>query len=467
MSETGSEKKAERVKPPLGTSVGNTRNQGLESQTRTACDENAGDGSTKLMEEVLRRENLLRAYKRVKSNKGAAGVDGMTVDELMPYCREHWDEIKEQLLEGTYQPRPVKRVEIPKPGGKGTRMLGIPVVLDRLIQQAILQVLTPIYDPTFSPNSHGFRPGRSTHGAILKAREYVNEGYDWVADLDLEKFFDRVNHDVMMSRIARRVKDKRLLGLIRRYLQAGMMEGGLVSPRKEGTPQGGPLSPLLSNILLDELDKELERRGHRFSRYADDFNVYVKSEAAGQRVMESLTKFLSKRLRLKVNQDKSAVDRPWNRKFLGYSFTDEKKPRTRVSPKSLERFKQKLKPIWKRGRGQSIKTTIKELNQIITGWSSYYRLSELIWPFKKLDSWIRRRIRCLIWRHWKTPRTRERNLRERGVPMHVVKAAVWAKAGPWKASNLPGMNMAFPNKTLKRWGLKSLFDEHRRFAISK
>lgn len=346
------------------------------------------------------------------------------------------------------------------------RMLGIPVVLDRLIQQAILQVLTPICDPTFSENSYGFRPGRSAHGAILKSRGYVNEGYTWVIDMDLEKFFDRVNHDVLMSRIARRIEDKRLLRLIRKYLQAGMMEGGVVSQRKEGTPQGGPLSPLLSNILLDELDKELEERGHRFCRYADDFNVYVKTEAAGRRVMETLTNFLEKRLRLKVNREKSAVGRPWDRKFLGYSFTDESKPRTRIAPKSLERFKQKLKPLWKRGRGQSLKETIKRLNQIIVGWVSYYRLTELIWPLKKLDSWIRRRIRWIIWRHWKTPKTQQRNLLRRGVPMYVAKPNAYANAGPWKSAALPGIQMAFPNKTLKRWGLKSLLNEHRRFALS-
>jgi len=466
MSEAGSDKQAESAKAPEGTKAGSRRAQGEASQTRTACDEEAGDGTSKLMEEVLRRENLIRAHKRVKSNKGAPGVDGMTVEELMPYCRRHWGEIKEQLLTETYEPRPVDRKEIPKPDGKGKRMLGIPVVLDRLIQQAILQVLTPMYDPTFSENSHGFRPGRSAHDAILRSREYVNEGYSWVVDMDLEKFFDRVNHDVLMSRLARRIRDKRLLRLIRRYLQAGMMEGGIVSPRAEGTPQGGPLSPLLSNILLDELDKELEARGHRFSRYADDFNVYVKSEAAGHRVMESLTKFLEKRLRLKVNREKSAVGRPWDRKFLGYSFTDESQPRSRIAPKSLERFKQKLKPIWKRGRGQSLKATIKRLNQIIAGWVSYYRLTELIWPLKKLDSWIRRRIRWIIWRHWKTPKTRLRNLLQRGVPMRVAKPAAYGNAGPWKCARLPGMNMAFPNRTLQRWGLKSLLDEYRRFAHS-
>ena len=466
MGEVGSDKQAENAEELLPPKVGNQEASREESQTPAACDEKAGDGTAELMEEVLRRENLMRAHKRVKSNKGAAGTDGMSVEELMQYCRENWETIKEQLLSGTYTPRPVKRVEIPKPGGKGTRMLGIPVVLDRLIQQAILQVLTPIYEPTFSENSYGFRPGRSAHEAVRKAGEYVDEGYTWVVDMDLEKFFDRVNHDVLMSRIARRIKDKRLLRLIRRYLQAGMMEGGVVSPRLEGTPQGGPLSPLLSNILLDELDKELEARGHRFCRYADDFSVYVKSEAAGQRVMASLTEFLEKRLRLKVNQEKSEVGRPWDRKFLGYSFTDEAKPRTKISPKSLEKLKQKLKPTWKRGRGRSLKITILELNRILVGWISYYRLTELLWPLKKLDSWIRRRIRVLIWRHWKTPRTRLRKLKERGVPERVARPNAYANAGPWKSAALPGMNMAFPNKTLYRWGLKSLLNEHRRFAQS-
>lgn len=466
MSEAGSDKEVENTEEFLLTRDGIPKSEGEESQAHTACDENAGDETLELMEEVLRRENLMQAYKRVKSNKGAPGVDGMTVEELLPYCRGNWEKIREQLLSETYEPRPVKRVETPKPDGKGTRMLGIPVVLDRLIQQAIQQLLTPIYDPTFSENSHGFRPGRSAHDAIRKAREYVNEGYTWVVDIDLEKFFDRVNHDVLMSRIARRVKDKRLLRLIRRYLQAGMMEGGVVTVREEGTPQGSPLSPLLSNILLDELDKELESRGHRFARYADDCNIYVKSEAAGQRVMTSLTEFLEKRLRLKVNREKSAVGRPWERKFLGYSFTDGEKPKPRISPKSLERFEKKLKPIWKRGRGQSVKTTIQELNQIIVGWVSYYRMSELIWPLKKLDSWIRRRIRWIIWRHWKTPRTRMKELLKRGVPRHVAGPCAYANAGPWKSARLPGMNMAFPNITLQQWGLKSLLNEHRRFACS-
>jgi len=465
MRKGGPDKQDEKSAWPWETTGGTRSNRGAKDQVRTVCDENAGDETSRLMEEVLRRENLMAAYKRVKGNKGAAGVDGMTVDELMPYCREHWEEIREQLLEETYFPRPIKPVEIAKPNG-GSRMLGIPVVVDRLIMQAMLQILTPIFDPTFSKSSHGYRLKRSAHDGVRCAREYVKEGYDWVADLDLEKFFDRVNHDVLMSRVARRIKDKRILRLIRRYLQAGIMTGGLVSPRREGTPQGSPLSPLLSNILLDEMDKELEKRGHRFCRYADDVNVYVKSEAAGKRVMESLTKFLAKRLRLKVNRDKSAVGRPWERKFLGYSFTDEPEPRTRVSPQSLERVKQKLKPLWKKGRGQSVKMTIVKLNQFITGWASYYRLSELVWPIKKLDSWIRRRLRCIIWRHWKTPKTRLKRLMELGVPYHVAHPTAYNNAGPWKASKLPGMHTAFPNKTLKQLGLKSLLDEYRRFANS-
>jgi len=274
-----------------------------------------------LLEEVLRRENLVKAYHRVRTNKGATGVDGMTVDDLKPCLKEHWPRIKEEILTGTYQPQPARRADIPKPGDKGDRSLGIPVVLDRFIEQAILEVLTPIFDPHFSESSYGFRPGRSAHDAVLKARQYVEEGYRLVVDFDLEKFFDTVNHDVLMARVARRVKDKRLLTLIRKYLTSGIMYEGVVQVQEEGTPQGSPLSPLLSNILLDELDKELERRGHCFCRYADDCNIYVKSQEAGERVMESITRFLDKRLRLKVNRDKSAVGKPWVRKFLGYSMT--------------------------------------------------------------------------------------------------------------------------------------------------
>ena len=381
------------------------------------------------MEEVARKENLRRALKRVCSNKGSPGIDGMTVIALKDYLREQWPEIRQQLLDGQYKPQPVKQVMIPKPTG-GVRMLGIPTVLDRFIQQALLQVLTPIYEPTFSPNSYGFRPGRSAHQAVRQAKEHIAQGYEWVVDIDLEKCFDRINHDILMGRIAKRISDKRILKLIRRYLQAGIMVNGVVMERYEGTPQGGPLSPLLSNILLDELDKELESRGHRFCRYADDVNVYVKSEAAGKRVMDSLEKFLTKRLRLKVNREKSAVARPWERTFLGYSFTEEARPRTRISPKSLKRLKEKLKPEWRKGRGQSVKATIVRLNQIIIGWASYYRLAELVWPIKKLDSWMRRRIRWIIWRQWKTPKTRLKKLREMGMPYHVAKATAYNNAGP-------------------------------------
>ncbi|HSH68579.1 MAG TPA: group II intron reverse transcriptase/maturase, partial [Deferrisomatales bacterium] len=317
---------------------------GDERQTGTARADNAGTEASLLMEEVLRRENVLRAYHRVVQNGGAPGVDGMSVGDLMAYCREHWARIREELLRGTYVPQPVLRVEIPKPDG-GRRGLGIPTVLDRMIQQALLQVLQPLFDPHFSDASFGFRPGRSTHGAIQRAREHIRAGYRWVVDMDLEKFFDLVNHDVLMARVARRVKDKRVLRLIRRYLMAGVMEDGVMSPRAEGTPQGGPLSPLLSNVLLDEWDKELERRGHRFVRYADDSNIYVQSKAAGERVMSSLERFLTERLRLRINRTKSAVARPWERKFLGYTVTWHRDAKLRVAPKSVQRFKDKLRPI--------------------------------------------------------------------------------------------------------------------------
>jgi RNA-directed DNA polymerase len=416
------------------------------------------------MEEVLRRENVLAAYKRVVRNGGAPGVDGMTVDDLMPYCREHWARIREELLGGRYTPQPVRRVEIPKPDGKGTRMLGIPTVIDRMIQQALLQVLQPIFDPTFSNDSYGFRPGRSAHGAVLRAREHIVAGYRWVVDLDLAKFFDRVNHDVLMARVARRVKDKRVLLLTRRFLQAGMMEGGLVSPRREGTPQGGPLSPLLSNVLLDELDKELERRGHRFVRYADDSNVYVKSKAAGERVMASLERFLEKRLRLQINRDKSAVARPWVRKFLGYSVTVDRKTKLKVASQSIQRLKTKLRLLFRRGRGRHLGRVVRELGPVIRGWVAYFRLSEVKAGFEVLDEWLRRKLRCILWRQWKRPRTRAKKLRQLGLEPERARASAGNGHGPWWNAGASHMNQAVPTRTLRAMGLVSFLDEHRRLA---
>jgi len=419
------------------------------------------------MEEVLRRDNVHTAYLRVLKNGGAPGVDGMTVEDLMAYCRDHWTRIREELLNRTYIPQPVRKVEIPKPDGKGVRMLGIPTVLDRMIQQALLQVLQPIFDPTFSDSSFGFRPGRSTHGAVQRAREYVAAGYRWTVDLDLAKFFDRVNHDVLMARVARRVKDKRVLHLIRRYLQAGIMEGGLVSPRVEGTPQGGPLSPLLSNILLDELDKELERRGHRFARYADDCNVYVKSKAAGDRVMASLERFLAKQLRLVVNRDKSAVAPPWERKFLGYTVTEHRKTKLRVAPQSVSRLKAKLQPVLRRARGGSLVMTIGKLAPVLRGWVAYFRLADVRGVFHDLDQWIQRKLRAARWRQWKIPWTRYKELRKRGLDHARAKATAYSGRGPWRSARSSGMIAALPAAELRRMGLVSLATEHRRLGCSR
>jgi len=418
-----------------------------------------------LMEAVVARENLLDAYARVMGNKGAAGVDEMPVEQLKPYLQEHWAQIKESLLNGTYQPAAVRCVEIPKPGG-GMRQLGIPTVVDRLIQQALHQVMSPLFEPGFSESSYGFRPGRSAQQAVEQARGYAAEGRRWVVDLDLEKFFDRVNHDVLMSRLARRISDKRVLSLIRRYLQAGMMMGGVVSPRAEGTPQGGPLSPLLSNILLDELDKELERRGHRFCRYADDCNIYVRSKAAGERVMKSVTEFLSRRLRLKVNAEKSAVARPWERKFLGYSMTWHKQPRLKVAPESLRRLKAKVRTIFREGRGRSLPQVIKDLNPLLRGWIQYFRLAEVKGVVEELDGWLRRKLRCLLWRQWKRPFTRAKNLMKRG----LEKLRAWKSAtngrGAWWNAGASHLNEAFPKSYFDRLGLISLLDQLRRLQFS-
>ena len=416
------------------------------------------------MEEVLRRENLLIAHRRVKSNGGSPGVDGMTVDELGPYLVHHWEAIREALRSGTYRPQAVRLVEIPKPGGRGVRRLGIPTVLDRLIQQAILQILQPRFDATFSDSSFGFRPGRSAQQAVERARGHVRDGFRWVVDLDLEAFFDRVNHDVLMSRLARRIEDKRLLRLIRRYLQAGLFEGGLVTQRVQGTPQGGPLSPLLSNVLLDEMDRELERRGLRFVRYADDCNVYVASRRAGERVMASLESFLWKRLRLPVNQEKSAVDRPWKRKFLGYSVTFHWQPKLRVAPESVRRFREKVRELLRRGRGRSLRRTLQDLEPLLRGWVQYFRLAETKNVFEDLDQWIRRRLRCLLWRQWKRSRTRAKKLISRGVPRETAWISASNGRGPWWNSQSGHLHKALPGRYFETAGLVSLLQAHRRLA---
>jgi RNA-directed DNA polymerase len=390
----------------------------------------------------------------------------MTVEELMPYCRANWARIREELLGRRYRPQPVLKVEIPKPGGKGKRMLGIPTVLDRMIQQAILQVLTPIFDPTFSESSFGFRPGRSAHDAVLQARGHMAAGYRWVVDMDLEKFFDRVNHDVLMARVARRVKDKRVLWLIRQYLTAGMMEGGLVSLRSEGTPQGGPLSPLLSNILLDELDKELECRNHKFVRYADDANIYVKSRKSGERVLDSVERFLAKRLRLKVNREKSAVDRPWNRTFLGYTVSFHRLPKLKIAPSSMKRLKAKIRALFRTGRGCSLRRTLENLAPLLRGWVAYFRLSEVRTDFESLDMWLRRKIRCLLWRQWKRAKTRAREMTRRGLAQARAYTSAFNGHGPWWNAGASHMNQAVPTRDLRRMGLVCLIEEHRRLVYS-
>jgi RNA-directed DNA polymerase len=410
------------------------------------------------MEAVVERENMKAAYARVMSNKGAAGVDDMPVEALKPHLDKHWPRIKAELLEGRYVPQPVLGVQIPKPGG-GVRQLGIPTVTDRLIQQALHQVLCPIFDPGFSGSSYGFRPNRSAHQGVLRARELVAGGRRWVVDMDLEKFFDRVNHDVLMARVARKVKDKRVLGLIRRYLQAGMMQDGLASQREEGTPQGGPLSPLLSNIMLDDLDKELEKRGHAFCRYADDCNIYVRSKAAGERVLASLTRYLEQRLRLKVNAAKSAVARPWQRKFLGYSMTFHYQPKLKVAAASVERLKGNLKEELRRGRGRNLGRLIEEkLTPKLRGWANYFKLAEVKNTFEELDGWVRRKLRCLLWRQWKRSFTRAKRLMKQGLDEERAWRSATNGHGPWWNAGASHMNEAFPKRYFDTCGLVSLLD---------
>lgn len=464
MDEGDAQRKAEMPENSRRAAGGTRQSTESARQTSAAAEENTQPEATKLLEEVLRRENLILALQRVKSNKGAPGTDGMTVEELPDYLRTHWPRIRKELLDGMYTPSPVRRVEIPKSDGKGKRPLGIPTVLDRFIEQAILQVLTPIFDPRFSENSYGFRPGRGCHDAIKAARSHVEAGYRFVVDMDLEKFFDRVNHDMLMARVARQVKDKRLLRLIGRYLKAGIMIGGVIQSHEEGTPQGGPLSPLLSNILLDDLDKELERRGHRFCRYADDCNIYVKSKAAGEQVMQSITRYLAKKLRLTVNREKSAVGRPWERKFLGYTMTYHLRPKLKVAQNSIKRAKARIREIIRKGRGRSLPQVARELTVFLRGWVNYFRLSRVKNVFEELDQWIRRKLRLILWRQWKTPRTRAKKLSERGMEKARACISAYNGRGPWWNAGASHMNAAVPAKWLQQQGLMSLLTEHQRLA---
>jgi group II intron reverse transcriptase/maturase len=414
-----------------------------------------------LMEAVVERGNLMLAYQRVVENQGAAGVDGVTVAEFKDHLKQHWPCIRAKLLAGAYVPQPVRRVEIPKPDG-GVRTLGIPTVVDRLIQQALHQVLQPMFEPDFSAASYGFRPGRNAHQAVQAARGHVAGGKRWVVDMDLEQFFDRVNHDLLMGKLAQRIEDRRVLTLIRRYLEAGMVAGGLASPRVEGMPQGGPLSPLLSNIVLTELDRELERRGHAFCRYADDCNVYVGSRQAGERVLESLSRFLWERLKLKVNTLKSAVDEPWRRKFLGYSITWHRTPKLRIALASIKRFEQRVRELLRGTCGHSLAHVIEELNPLLQGWAGYFKLTQFRQALEMLDGWIRRKLRCLLWRQWKRVHTRARNLMKRGLTEERAWRSATNQRGPWFNAGASHMNAAFPKSWFDRLGLVSLLDTVQR-----
>lgn len=439
-----------------GKSTGEAQRQTAQgSELKYATKETEIPSMSMAMEEVVKPENAKKALKKVLQNKGAPGVDGMTVDKLPEYLKEHWTTIRQQLLAGIYAPNAVRRVEIPKPGG-GVRQLGIPTALDRFIQQAMLQVLQGYWDETFSDSSFGFRPGRSAHQAVRQAQKYVGSGSQYVVDIDLEKFFDRVNHDVLMGLIAKRTKDKRILKTIRAYLNAGIMENGLVQAREEGTPQGGPLSPLLSNVMLDVLDKELERRKHQFVRYADDSNIYVTSERAGQRVMQSITSFLKRKLRLKVNTEKSAVDRPQKRKFLGFSFTGGDTIKRRIAPQSLSRMKKKVRELTRKTKGRSLKQVAEELRRYLTGWRGYFGFCETPSTLFKLDKWIRRRLRRFIWQQWKRGTKRFKELRKLGINTDLAARTAASAHGAWRLSNSPALAIALPNSFFVKLGIPVL-----------
>src|SRR5665647_383994 len=433
------------------------RRDAQEVETIVATAEPKSPASTEhLMEAICDPDNLEAALDAVVRNKGAPGIDGITVKQLPNILKARWPEIEDQLLQGRYQPQPVRRVRIPKPDG-GTRNLGIPTVIDRVIQQAILLRLQPLWDPTFSEHSYGFRPGRSAHQAVAQAQAYIIEGYRFVVDIDLAKFFDRVNHDRLMAAVAARVTDRRLLRLIRSYLTAGVLENGLFEDSREGTPQGGPLSPLLSNLVLDELDRELKRRGHRFVRYADDCNIYVRSEKAGRRVMESLTRFIERRLKLQINEAKSAVAPPQERKFLGFSFTSGKEIKRTIAPKSLERFKQRIRETTRRAKGVSIKTTMEELATYMRGWRGYFGFCETPEVLIALTRWVRRRMRAAFWRQWKTPRRRRAALISLGVSGKLRNTAGSGR-GPWYIARSKALSVGLSNAHLKSLGLPSLIE---------
>jgi RNA-directed DNA polymerase len=426
----------------------------------------ATSGQTKsedhqLLERVVERSNLQLAYQRVVENKGAPGVDDVSVPQFKDWLKMHWPSVKAALLGGRYLPRPVRRVDIPKPTG-GVRTLGVPILVDRLIQQALHQVLQPLFEPTFSDASFGFRPGRGAHQAVRKAQSHIRAGKRWVVDIDLEKFFDRVNHDVLMARVARQVSDVRVLKLIRRFLEAGMMSDGLVEPRTEGTPQGGPLSPLLSNILLNDLDHELERRQLAFCRYADDCNIYVSSRVAGNRVMSGVRVFLEEVLKLRINPEKSAVARPWERKFLGFSVTSHRESRLRIAPASVQRLTQKVRDLMRTGRGRSLAHTIEDLNPLLRGWINYFRLTESKGILEELDGWVRRRLRCLLWRQWKRRFTRARKLCALGLDAERARLSAGNGQGPWWNAGASHMHHALPAKYFTHKGLVSLLGTHQR-----